>query len=62
MSRRAIGKIVFEYDMEEEPYDEKFDEATADEEKIKYFTNMMVEDIIHLSYSDLAPCIEMEII
>jgi hypothetical protein len=35
----------------------------ANDEGIKrYFVGQMVEDIINNSYSDLAPCIEMEIV
>ncbi len=58
MARRAIGKIVFEYDIEEHP---EADELSADELQ-SYFLDTMVDDLIDLRYSDIRPAIEMEII
>ena len=58
MSRRAIGKIVFEYDIQEHP---EADDLSK-EELVSYFLDTMVDDIIDLRYSDIRPAIEMEII
>jgi hypothetical protein len=58
MSRRAIGKIVFEYDIEEHP---EADDLSK-EELVSYFLDTMVDDIIDMRYSDIRPAIEMEII
>jgi len=58
MARRAIGKIVFEYDIEEHP---EADELGPDELQ-SYFLDTMVDDLIDLRYSDIRPAIEMEIV
>jgi hypothetical protein len=58
MARRAIGKIVFEYDIEEHP---EADDLSSDELQ-SYFLDTMVDDLIDLRYSDIRPAIEMEII
>jgi hypothetical protein len=58
MARRAIGKIVFEYDVEEHPETE---DLSLDELQ-SYFLDTMVDDLIDLRYSDIRPAIEMEII
>jgi hypothetical protein len=58
MSRRAIGKIVFEYDIAEH---EETEELSKDE-LVSYFLDVMVDDIIDMRYSDIRPAIEMEIL
>ena len=58
MSRRAIGKIVFEYDIQEHP---ETDDLSKDE-LVSYFLDTMVDDIIDMRYSDIRPAIEMEIL
>jgi hypothetical protein len=58
MARRAIGKIVFEYDIEEHP---EAEDLSSDELQ-SYFLDTMVDDLIDLRYSDIRPAIEMEII
>ena len=58
MSRRAIGKIVFEYDIQEHP---EADDLSK-EELVSYFLDTMVDDIIDMRFSDIKPAIEMEII
>jgi hypothetical protein len=58
MSRRAIGKIVFEYDIQEHP---EADDLSKDE-LVSYFLDTMVDDIIDMRYSDIRPAIEMEIL
>jgi len=61
MSKIARGTIVFEYYLDEEIYLERFDGMT-ETEIIQAMTEEMVEDVISISYSDLAPCIEMELV
>jgi hypothetical protein len=58
MSRRAIGKIVFEYDIAEH---EETEDLSKDE-LVSYFLDTMVDDIIDMRYSDIRPAIEMEIL
>lgn len=58
MSRRAIGKIVFEYDIQEHPEAEDL----SKDELVSYFSDTMVDDIIDMRYSDIRPAIEMEIL
>jgi hypothetical protein len=58
VARRAIGKIVFEYDIEEHP---EAEDLSSDELQ-SYFLDTMVDDLIDLRYSDIRPAIEMEII
>jgi len=58
MARRAIGKIVFEYDISEHPEAE----GLSDEELQSYFLDTMTDDVIDLRYSDIRPAIEMELI
>jgi hypothetical protein len=55
--RIAEGTITFQYDLDGEYGIEDMD----DTEKLQYFTDLMVDDIIDYSYSDLAPAIEMSI-
>lgn len=63
MARKiARGVIVFEYNFDEDPYMELHGEKMSDEEKLEYFLNTMVDDIIDLRYSDIKPAIEMSII
>jgi len=61
MSRIARGTIVFEYYLDQDPYPENL-EGMTDKEIIQAMIEEMVEDIISVSYSDLAPCIEMELV
>jgi hypothetical protein len=58
MYRRAIGKIVFEYDIAEHEETEDL----SKEELLSYFLDTMVDDIIDMRFSDIKPAIEMEII
>ena len=63
MARRiARGEIVFEYNLDEDPYMELHGEKMSNEEKLEYFLNTMVDDIIDLRYSDIKPAIEMSIV
>ena len=57
----ARGTIVFEYYLDQDPYPERF-EGMSDEEIKQAMIEDMVEDVISISYSDLAPCIEMELV
>lgn len=61
MAKIARGTIVFEYNLSEEPYPERHADLSQDE-IIKEMIDEMVEDVIHLAYSDLGPAIEMEIV
>jgi hypothetical protein len=61
MAKIARGTIVFEYNLSEEPYPERYADMSQ-EEIIRELVSEMVEDVIHLSYSDLGPAIEMEIV
>lgn len=61
MSRIAKGTIVFTYNLNEDPFPEKHEGLTR-EEIVKSLVEEMVEDIISMSYSDLGPAIEMEIV
>jgi hypothetical protein len=56
--RKAIGKIVFEYEIAEDPYAE----GLSKEELVSYFLDTMVDDVIDMKFSDIRPAIEMEII
>ena len=58
MARIAKGTITFKYNMDEEPYFEMFEEEASDEEKIKYFKEIMAEDLVQMS----SDWIEMEIV
>jgi hypothetical protein len=63
MARRiARGEIVFEYYLDEDPHMELHGEELTVEEKLEYFLNTMVDDIIDLRYSDIKPAIEMSIV
>ena len=64
MARIAKGTIIFNYNMDEDPYFEMFEEEASDEEKIKYFRETMAEDLVQLSYDwpNLPDSIEMEIV
>lgn len=63
MARRiARGVIVFEYNMDEDPYMELHGEKMSDDEKVAYFLDTMVDDVIDLRYSDIKPAIEMAIV
>ena len=56
--RRAIGKIVFEYDIAEHPYAD----GLSKEELVSYFLDTMVDDVVDMRFSDIRPAIEMEVI
>ena len=56
--RKARGVIAFEYDIAEHPEAEGLDK----DELVSYFLDTMVDDLIDLSFSDIRPAIEMEII
>jgi len=58
MARLAKGTVTFYYNMDEEPYFEMFEEEASDEEKIKYFREIMAEDLVQVSHD----WIEMEIV
>lgn len=58
MPRRAIGKIVFEYNISEHPEAEDL----SSNELQSYFLDTMVDDVIDMRYSDIRPAIDMEII
>ena len=58
MARIAKGTITFKYNMDEDPYFEMFEEEASDEEKIKYFREIMLEDLVQIS----PDWIEMEIV
>jgi hypothetical protein len=64
MARIAKGTITFNYNMDEDPYFEMFEEEASDEEKIKYFRETMAEDLVQLSFDwpNLPDSIEMEIV
>jgi len=63
--RIVEGTIKFQYDMDaDEGMVESYGRGASrisDDEKITYFTERMVDDIIDYAYSDLAPTIEMSI-
>jgi predicted sugar kinase len=61
MNKIAKGTIVFTYNLNEDPFPEKH-EGLTHEEIIKSLIEEMVEDVISMSYSDLGPAIEMEIV
>jgi hypothetical protein len=56
--RKAIGKIVFEYDISE--HEET--EGLSKEELLSYFLDTMVDDVIDMRFSDIRPAIDMEIV
>lgn len=56
------GVIEFEYSVED--YEENVSGVSemSQEALLDYFKEVMVDDIIDLRYSDISPCIEMEIV
>jgi|SaaInlV_120m_DNA_3_1039746.scaffolds.fasta_scaffold11645_3 hypothetical protein len=63
MTRRiARGVITFEYNFDEDPHMELYGEEMSDEEKLEYFLNTMVDDVIDLRHSDIKPAIEMSLV
>lgn len=62
MARIAKGVIEFEYIIED--YEENVQGVSemSDKELLDYFKENMVDDIIDMRYSDISPCIEMEIV
>lgn len=65
MPREVKGTITFLYNMDEDPYFEMFEEEATDEDKLNYFREAMVEDLVQMSYGDgsmLFEAIEMEIV
>lgn len=64
MARTARGTMTYEYEIDDElqaEIDNEYPNAT-EKDLLKFFTDRMVDDILDNAYSDLAPCIEMEII
>lgn len=60
MSKKiAKGVIEFQYNLDDEIFE---DENMSEEEKVQYFLDKMVDDIIDLRYSDIKPAIEMTIV
>jgi hypothetical protein len=63
MARKiARGVITFEYNFDEDPHMELYGTEMTDEEKLEYFLNTMVDDVIDLRYSDIKPAIEMTLV
>jgi len=65
MPRIARGTITFEFNLDEDPYFEMFEEDASDEDKLDYFKETMAEDLVQMSYgsgSMLYDAIEMEIV
>jgi hypothetical protein len=64
MARMARGVMTYEYNLDDEAVQadlaEEYPNAT-EKDLLKFFTDRMVDDILDNAYSDLAPCIEMEI-
>jgi hypothetical protein len=58
MSRIARGVIAFEYVIKDDPYAE----GLEGNELVNYFTDVMLDDVIDLLFSDIRPAIEMEIL
>jgi hypothetical protein len=63
--KTARGTITFEYKLTQTLLDHEVEGEYPDftrEDVIRFFTDQMIDDIVHNIYSDLAPCIEMEIV
>lgn len=58
MSRIARGVIAFEYVIKDDPYAE----GLEGNELVNYFTDVMLDDVIDLGFSDIRPAIQMEIL
>jgi hypothetical protein len=58
MSRVARGVIAFEYIIK----DDQYAEGLEGDELVNYFTDVMLDDVIDLRFSDIRPAIEMEIL
>lgn len=61
MRRKAIGTIIFEYDLDDELYAEEI-EGLTDSEIIEVMTEHMVDDFIDTGYQSIASMIDMEIV
>lgn len=63
MARKiARGVITFEYNFDEDPHMELHGEKMSDAEKLEYFLNTMVDDVIDMRNSDIKPAIEMSVV
>lgn len=65
MARMARGTITYEYEITSDIMQGEFEQEYpngTEKDLIRFFTERMVDDIINNAYSDLAPCIEMEIV
>ena len=65
MTKFARGIIEFNYDIEDYFQDYPFMDdyrSMTKKELIEFFVEKMVDDIVDIAWSDLAPCIEMEIV
>lgn len=63
MNRIARGTMTYSYEFDNDSmFMQQLGKYPDDEGIKRYFIAQMVDDIINNSYSDLAPCIEMEIV
>ena len=65
MSKVIRASIVFEFNMDEDPYFEMFGEEATEEDMLNYARETMAEDLVQMSYgsgAELINCIDAEVI